>query len=86
MSRYMRLDTIRNIIIRDKVRVTFKEDKKRGARLRYSDHVKRRSANAPVRRCKRITLPECRRSRGRLRKSWNEVIRHDVQNLGLMGK
>ena len=36
-----------------------------------------------VRGCKRIELSECKRDRGRPRKSCNEVIRHDLRTLGI---
>ena len=36
--------------------------------------------DAPVRRCKRLDCPKCRRGRGRP-KSWNEVRRHDLKDL-----
>jgi len=38
---------------------------------------------APVRRCEKIDRPDYRRSRGRPKKTWSEVIRHDLKNLGL---
>ena len=44
---------------------------------------KRRSVNAPVRRCEMINLMHCRRERGRLKMSWNEVIRVDLKCMGL---
>jgi len=37
-----------------------------------------------VRRDERIDRPDCIRSRGRPKKSWSEVIRHDLNTLGLM--
>ena len=40
--------------------------------------------DAPVRRCKRIVLSECRRGRDEPKKSWNEVIRYDLRTLELM--
>ena len=40
--------------------------------------------DAPVRRCERINLPDYRRSRGRLKKSWSEIIRYDLKTLRLM--
>jgi len=55
--------------------VTFIEDKIREARLGWFGHVSRRNMNAPVRRCERIEHPEYRRSRGRPKKSWSEVIK-----------
>ena len=66
-----RLDKIRNKVIRNKVGVTFIEDKIREAKLRWLGY-RRRSIDALVRKCERIVLPKCRRCRGRPRKSWNE--------------
>ena len=39
--------------------------------------------DAPVRRCKRISIPEGRRGRGRQKKSLDEVIRDDLKVVGL---
>jgi len=46
-------------------------------------HVKR-SVDAPVRRCERISIPEGRRGIGRLKKSLDEVIREDFKVVVLM--
>jgi len=40
--------------------------------------------DAPVSRCEKIDRPEYRRSRGRPKKSWSEVIRYDLKTLGLV--
>jgi len=45
--------------------------------------VKRRSADAPLRRCERINVPNGKRGRGRPKKSLNEVIREDLKVVGL---
>ena len=45
----MRLDIIRNDVIRDKIGVTSIQDKMKEVRLRSSSHI-RRSDNAPIRR------------------------------------
>ena len=60
------------------------EDKMRDARLRWYGHIRRRPWNAPVRRCETIECPDYRRSGGRPKKSWSEVIRHDLETLGLV--
>ena len=60
------------------------EDKMRETRLRWFGHVRRRSMDAPVRRCETIECLDYRRSRGRPKKSWSEVIRHDLRTLGLV--
>jgi len=64
--------------------VTSIEGNLREARLRWFGHMRGRPMDAPVRRCETIECPEYRRSRGRPKKSWNEVIRYDLQTLGLV--
>ena len=49
------------------------EDKIRETRLRWFGHIKSRSIDAPVRRCENLDQSD-HRSRGRPKKSWNEVI------------
>jgi len=83
MCGYSRLDRIRNEVIRDFVKVVPIEDKMRESRLRWFGHVKRRSVDAPVRRCERINLPQGKRGRGRPKKSLDEVIREDLRVVGL---
>jgi len=80
---YTRMDRIRNGVIRDLVKVAPIGDKIRETRLRWFGHVKRRSVDAPVRRCERINIPEGRRGRGRPKKSLDEVIREDLKVVGL---
>ncbi|XP_070049706.1 uncharacterized protein [Nicotiana tomentosiformis] len=63
-----RRDRIRNEVIRDKVGVASVEDKMQESRLRWFGHVKRRSIDAPVRRCERSTMASLRRGRGRPKK------------------
>ena len=63
MCGHMRLDRIRNEVIRDKLKVTPIEDRMRETKLRWFDHVKKKSAEALVRRCEMIYLPKCRRGR-----------------------
>jgi len=81
---YTRLDKIRNEVIRGKIEVASIEDKMRETKLRWFGHIRRRSRSALVRRCEMIEYPEYRRSRRRPKKSWSEVIRHDLKTLGLM--
>ena len=64
MYGFTRSDRIRNEVIREKEGIAPIEDKTRENRLRYFGHVKRRGANAPVRRCEKINLMHCRRGRG----------------------
>ena len=54
----------------------------RETRLRWFGHVKRRSEDAPMRRCERMTLADCKRGRGRPKKNWKETIREDLKFLG----
>jgi len=83
MCGYMRIDRIRNGVIRNLVKVAPIEDKMRETRLRWFGHVKRRGVDAPVRRCKMIDIHEGKRARGRLKKSFDEVIREDLRVVGL---
>jgi len=83
MCGHTRLDRIRNEVIRDKVGVAPVEAKMREARLRWFGHVKRRSTDAPVRRCERLALGGERRGRGRPKKSWGEVIMRDMAQFEL---
>jgi len=69
---HMKLDMIRNEGIREEIGVTSIEDRMRRTRLRCFGHIKKRSMDAPVRRCEMISLPECIRGRGRPNKSWNK--------------
>ena len=70
MCGYTRLDKISNEVIRDLVKVTPIEDKMRETRLRWFGHVKRRSVDAPARRCERVNTPEGKRGRGDPRRVW----------------
>jgi len=81
MCGYMRFDKIRNKVIRRKISVASIEDTIRDTRLRWLDHIT--SMNAPVRRCEQIDRPTHRR-RSRSKKSWSEVIRHDLKTLALL--
>ena len=40
--------------------------------------------DAPVRRCEKFDRSDYRRSRSRPKKSWSEIIRHDLKTLGLV--
>ncbi|WMV09787.1 hypothetical protein MTR67_003172 [Solanum verrucosum] len=79
--RLKRSDKIRNEVIREKVGVASVVDKLREARLRWFGHVKRRGADAPVRRCEGLVVEGTRRGRGRPKKYWGEVIRQDLAQL-----
>nr|XP_009766169.1 PREDICTED: uncharacterized protein LOC104217581 [Nicotiana sylvestris] len=80
---HTRRDKIRNEVIRDKVGVAPVEDKMRELRLRWFEHMQRRSTDAHVRRCKRLAVEGLRRDRGQPRKYWGEVIRQDMALLQL---
>nr|XP_009600282.1 uncharacterized protein LOC104095783 [Nicotiana tomentosiformis] len=62
MCGHTRRDMIRNEVIQDKVDVAPLYDKMRESRLRWFEHVKRRSSNAPVRRCERLAIVDLRRA------------------------
>jgi len=83
MCGYTRMDIISNGVIRDLVKVAPIEDKLGEVRLRWFGHVKRRSADVPMRRCKRINVPNGNRRRGRPKKSLEEVIRENLKVVGL---
>ena len=57
MCGFTRLDRIRNGVIRSLAEVAPIEEKMRESRLRWFDHVNRRSVAAPVRRCEMIIPP-----------------------------
>ncbi|KAF3649631.1 hypothetical protein FXO37_18884 [Capsicum annuum] len=74
---------IRNVIIQEKVGVASVEDKIREVRLRWFGHVIRRGLDAPVRKCETLAMVDFRRGRGRPKKYWRDVIRHDMEQLQL---
>ena len=80
---HTRIDKIRNEVVRGKI-VASIEDKMREARFCWFGHIRRRPRDAPVRRCEMMECPKYRRSRGRPKKSWSEVIRQDLKTLGLV--
>ena len=59
------------------------EHKMREARLKWFEHVMRRCTDALVRRCERLAMDGFRLGRGRPKKYWREVIRHDMEQLQL---
>lgn len=64
MYRHTRRDKIKNEDIGDKVGMASVMDKMREARLRWFGHMKRRSVDAPVKKCGRLTMAGIRRERG----------------------
>jgi len=79
-----RLDKINNEVIRGKLRLASIEDKIKEARLGWFGRIRRRSMDAPMRRCEKLDRSNHKRSRGRPKKRCNEVIRHDLKTLGLL--
>ncbi|KAG5575703.1 hypothetical protein H5410_055837 [Solanum commersonii] len=78
MCGHTRSDKIKNEVIWEKVGVASVVDKLREARLRWFGHVRRRCADAPVRRCEGLAIEGTRRGRGRPKKFWGEVSRVSV--------
>jgi len=76
------MDKISNGVIRDLVKIAPIEDKMRETRLRWFVHMKR-SVDAPMRRCERVSIPEGKRGRRRSKKSVDEVIRENLKVVGL---
>ena len=79
-----RLDKIGNEMIRSKIGITSIKDKMTEARLGWFEHIRRKPMDVPVRRGETIVCFGQRSHRGRPRKSWREVIRHDLKSLGLV--
>jgi len=79
MCGYMRMDIISNYVIRDLIKATPIEDRLREIRIRWFGHVKRRSEEAPIRRCESINIPRGKRGKGRPQKSLDEVIRKNLK-------
>ncbi|PHT56676.1 Delta(7)-sterol-C5(6)-desaturase 1 [Capsicum baccatum] len=95
MCGFTRADRVRNEIIWKKVGVTSVQDKMREVKFRWFGHVMRKGTDAPVRRCERLALNGFKqgneevlergfkRGKGRSKKYWREVIRHDIEQLQL---
>ncbi|PHT33826.1 hypothetical protein CQW23_25626 [Capsicum baccatum] len=84
ISKPSRKDRVRNEIIREKVGVASVENKLREVRLHWFRHMMRRGLDAPVRRCETLAMDGFRWARGRPKKYWREVIRHDMKQLQLI--
>ena len=82
MYGHTRRDKFRDNVFRDRVGVAPIEDSIRENKLRWLGHVKMRNVDAPVRRHEMINLLEYK-SRGRPKKSWNEVIKYELNYLQL---
>ncbi|KAF3666128.1 hypothetical protein FXO37_10723 [Capsicum annuum] len=72
-------DKVRNEIIREKVGAASVEDKMGEVKLCCFRHVMKRGSDAPARRCETLVMDGFRRGRGRSKKYWREVIRHDTE-------
>ena len=70
---------MRNEDIRTKIGVGLIEEKMRKNCLRWFGHVRRRFTDASVRRVERIKLGQVKRTHGRPKKTWMEVIRQDIE-------
>jgi len=70
MCGYTRMDRISNGVIRDLVKLVPIKHKLRKIRLRWFDHVKRRSTDALVRRCERINIPKVKERRDDQKRVW----------------
>ena len=77
-----REDKIRNEYIRGTARIAKLGEKIR-ARLRWNGHVKRREVEYVGRRTLEMEVPG-RRKRGRLRKRWLDVVREDMESVGVV--
>ena len=73
------MDRIRNQEFRDKLGVAPISEKMHENRLRSFGHVQKKTFNALVRRVESIIV-EGKRSRGRLRKTWDEQIKIDCMS------
>ncbi|KAI5085367.1 hypothetical protein C0J45_23151, partial [Silurus meridionalis] len=77
-----RMDRIRNKFIRGTAHVGCFGDKVREARLRWFGHVQRRDMNYTGRRMLRMEPPG-RRKRGKPRRRFMDVVREDMQVVGV---
>ena len=80
-----REDKIRNEYIRGTAKIAKLGEKIRGARLRWYGHVKRRRREAEYvgRKTLEMEVPG-RRKRGRPRKRWLDVVREDMESVGVV--
>ena len=83
MSGKTRKDKIRNEFIRGSLGVAPIGDKMRESRLRWFRHVQRRPMTAPVRRSETIQVEGARRTRGRPKLTWVEVVKRDMATCNL---
>ena len=79
----MKREKVRNENIRTKIGVASIEEKMRENRLQWFDHLRRRLTDAPVQRVERIKLRQVKKAHERMKKTWIEVIRQDIEAKGL---
>ena len=77
-------DRVRNNYIWGTVKIRRIGEKLRGERLRWFGHVKRREESYIGRRMMKIEIPG-KRTKGRLRRRWNDNIKEDMKN-GCLGR
>ena len=78
MSGKTRKDKIRNELICGSLGVALISDKIRENRLRWFGHVQQRPMIAPVRWSETIQVEGARRTRGRPKLTWVEVVKRDM--------
>ena len=78
MSDKTRKDKIRNEFIHGSLGVVPIGDKMRESRLRWFGHVQRRPMTAPMRRSETIQVEGAKRTRGRPKLTWVEVVKRDM--------
>jgi hypothetical protein len=78
-----RKDKVRNEYIRRDVGVVPIDIKLRENRLRWYGHVHRRPSVAPIRRCDLIQVDKGRRTRGRPKMRWLDIVKKDLNILNL---
>ena len=78
-----RMDRIRNGYIRGTAHVRGFGDKVREARLRWFGHVQRRDSEYIGRRMLSFDLPGRRRSRGRPKRRFRDVVKEDMKVAGV---
>lgn len=53
-------------------------DNIRKTRLRWFEHVKKKSVDVLVKRCERLAMTSIKRGRARSKRYWGEMIRHGM--------
>ncbi|GJV42345.1 hypothetical protein Tco_1420785 [Tanacetum coccineum] len=74
------LDMIPNEVYRAQLEVESIINKMREVRLRWFGHVRRRPQSAPVMRFESLVVNELRR-RGKPKLRWEDIVKHDMQEL-----